>query len=146
MRCFTISAAIAATTFLAGCATITKGTTQTISVDTPGVPGAACTLSSEGISTVNLVTPATVTVDKSKHAINIRCKKECYQDGVAIASSNTESMTAGNILVGGVVGLGVDAVSGAMNKYNEQNIVALVPVPGCRPTQTFERTGRTPGT
>ena len=27
-------------------------------------------------------------------------------------------MTAGNILIGGVVGLGVDAVSGAINKYD----------------------------
>ncbi len=135
---------IAGTAFLAGCATITKGTTQTVAVDTPGVPGASCTLSSEGISTMTLVTPATVTVDKSRHAINIRCKKECYQDGIAIAASNTETMTAGNVLVGGVVGLGVDAASGAMNKYNEQNVVAMVPVHGCRPTQTFERTGRTP--
>jgi hypothetical protein len=137
-----VFAAVAATAVLAGCATITKGTTQNIAVDTPGAPGAQCTLSSEGISTVNVVTPGTVTVDKSKHAINIRCKKECYQDGAGVVSSNTEAMTAGNILVGGVVGLGVDAASGAMNKYNEQNQIVMVPVAGCRPAGEMPSHGR----
>ena len=32
---------------LAGCATITKGTTQTVAVDTPGVPGATCTIQTQ---------------------------------------------------------------------------------------------------
>lgn len=133
---------IAVAFLLGACATITKGTSQTIAVNTPGVPAANCTLSSEGIQTVDLVTPATVTVEKSKHAINILCKKECYQDAVAIAASNTESMTAGNVLVGGVVGLGIDAASGAMNKYNEQNNVAMIPIPGCRPASSIPTHGR----
>jgi hypothetical protein len=42
-------------------------------------------------------------------------------------------MTAGNIIAGGVVGLGIDAASGAMNKYNDQTDVAMIPIQGCRP-------------
>lgn len=116
---------------LSGCATITKGTTQTVSVDTPGVPGATCRLSSQGIGSKTLVTPGVVVLEKSQHAISVQCTKACYNDGVGIISSNTESMTAGNILVGGVVGLGVDAASGAMNKYAEQTQIAMMPIAGC---------------
>jgi hypothetical protein len=39
---------------LVGCATITKGTTQMVAIDTPGVPGASCTIStSSGLQIVN---------------------------------------------------------------------------------------------
>lgn len=119
-----------------GCATITKGTTQAITLDTPGAPGAKCTLVSDGIGTKIVQTPATLTLDKSQSSISVTCKKECFQDGVGIIASNTETMTAGNLLLGGVIGLGVDAASGAMNKYNANNQIAMVPQPGCRPAPT----------
>ncbi len=118
---------------LSGCATITKGTTQAITLDTPGAPGAQCTLVSEGIGTKVVQRPATLTLDKSQSAISVTCKKECFQDGIGIIASNTETMTAGNLLLGGVIGLGVDAASGAMNKYNANNQIAMVKVSGCQP-------------
>jgi hypothetical protein len=116
-----------------GCATITKGTTQAVAVNTPGAVGAQCTLNSGAIGTKVVTTPATITLDKSQESITVLCKKECFQDGSTVIASNTETMAAGNLLVGGVVGLGVDAVSGAMNKYNADNQIAMVPIPGCRP-------------
>lgn len=117
---------------LLGCATITKGTTQAVAVSTPGAPGATCTLTSGGIGTKVVTTPATIVLDKSQDNISVVCKKQCFQDGVGIIASNTESMAAGNVLVGGVVGLGVDAVSGAMNRYNADNQFSMVPIQGCR--------------
>ena len=117
---------------VAGCATITKGTTQAVTLDTPGVPGAKCSLASSAVGTQAVVTPATITLQKGSESIQVRCQKECYSDGVGIIGSNTEAMAAGNILVGGIIGLGVDAASGAMNKYNEQNQIAMSPLPGCR--------------
>jgi hypothetical protein len=36
---------------VAGCATITRGTNQVVAVNTPGVPGATCTLTSSAIGT-----------------------------------------------------------------------------------------------
>jgi phosphoketolase len=60
------------------------------------------------------------------------CRKECFQDGTGIIASHTEAMAAGNIIAGGVIGLGIDAASGAMNRYNAENQIALVPVQGCR--------------
>ena len=47
---------------LAGCATIVKGTTQAIAVNTPNAPGAMCTLTSSAVGTQTVVTPATITV------------------------------------------------------------------------------------
>jgi hypothetical protein len=44
-----------------------------------------------------------------------------------------EGMTAGNIILGGVIGLGVDAASGAMNKYTPEIQVIMTPIAGCRP-------------
>ncbi len=117
---------------IGGCASITKGTTQSVSLDTPGVPGASCTLASEGIGTKVVQTPISMVLDKSQHNISVNCKKECYNDGVGIIPSHTEAMAAGNIIAGGVVGLAVDAASGAMNKYNDSNQIAMVPIPGCK--------------
>jgi hypothetical protein len=79
------------------------------------------------------VTPAALVVDKGQSHIAMRCSKACYQDATIIIASSTEAMTAGNILAGGVIGLGVDAATGAMNKYEADTAVAMVPIPGCRP-------------
>jgi len=116
----------------AGCATLVKGTTQAISVNTPGVPGAQCTLSSSAIGTKIVTTPATITLEKGADNIAVVCKKQCFQDASGIIASNTEAMAAGNVLAGGPIGLGIDAVSGAMNRYNTDNQFAMVPIPGCR--------------
>ncbi|MDX2205499.1 MAG: translation initiation factor 2 [Hyphomicrobiaceae bacterium] len=118
---------------LCGCATITRGTTQNISINTPGAAGAQCTLSSPAVGTKVVVTPATVVVQKGQDAIAVRCSKECFQDGAGVIESNIEGMTAGNVLVGGVIGLGVDAASGAMNKYNSDTNIVMPPIQGCRP-------------
>jgi phosphoketolase len=117
---------------LSACATIVKGTTQAVALNTPGVPGAQCTLSSPAIGTKIVVTPAQLTLDKAADNIQVICKKECYQDGVGIIPSHTEAMAAGNIIAGGIIGLGVDAASGAMNKYNADNQIAMVPDPPCK--------------
>jgi len=115
---------------LAGCATMVKGTSQQVSLNTPGYPGAECTLRSKDFGTRKVVTPATFELPKSKHDITVDCRKGCAR-GTGTISSNLEGMTAGNIVAGGVVGFGVDAATGAMNKYNENNQVALTEGSNC---------------
>lgn len=126
-----VAALLVCAALVGGCATIVKGTTQSVSLDTPGAPGATCELSSEGIGTQTVQTPTTFVLDKSQHSITVTCRKECYQDGVGVISSYTEGMTAGNVLVGGVVGLGVDAATGAMNKYADRTSIVMIPIQGC---------------
>lgn len=117
--------------FFAGCSTIVKGTEQQVSVATPGVPGAQCQLTSPAIGTRTLQTPANIILPKSKHNVAVTCRAQCHQEGVATLASHTEVMTAGNVLFGGFIGLGVDAASGAMNKYDPGVEVTMSPLPGC---------------
>jgi len=116
----------------AGCATLTRGTSQTIAIHTPGAPGARCMLSSSSLPSKTVITPATITVEKGMDNIAVRCSKECFQDGTGVVVSSMEAMTAGNLIVGGIIGLGVDAASGAMNKYSPETGIFMAPIPGCR--------------
>src|SRR5262249_4749355 len=74
-----------------------------------------------------VTTPNAVTLNKGSNAIPIQCTKECY-----IVPVNTEAMAAGNVILGGVIGLGVDAATGAMNKYPDVVTVSMTPDPSCR--------------
>ena len=125
-----ILCALAAALVLGGCATITRGTTQSVAVDTPGVVGAVCTANTTvGPQTVS--TPGVFVLAKSSAALPVRCTKTCYQDGGGVLGSTFEAMTAGNLIVGGVIGIGVDAMSGAINKYPDQISIPMIPIPGC---------------
>ena len=123
---------VCALVLMTGCATIVKGTTQNVAIETPGVEGAECELSSPDIGTKTVVTPATLELEKSQHNVSVTCRKRCYQDGVGVIASYTEGMAAGNVVIGGVIGLGVDAATGAMNKYADRTSILMVPVQGCR--------------
>jgi len=116
---------------LTACATITRGTTQVVAVDTPGVPGATCTIQTQSGPQL-VTTPGAVTLNKGSNALPIQCTKECYVTGSSIIPAGTETMAAGNVILGGVIGLGVDAASGAMNKYPDFVTVAMTPDPACR--------------
>lgn len=116
---------------LTGCSTIVKGTQQQVSVATPGVQDAMCTLSSPAVGTRTVQTPGTIVLPKSKHDVAVSCVKQCYTTGVGVLASETEIMTAGNVLFGGVIGLGIDAASGAMNKYQPGVEIAMSPIPNC---------------
>jgi len=117
---------------IGGCATITKGTTQSISISAPGAAGASCILSSSAMAAKSIVTPAVLTVEKTQQNIAVHCTKECFQEGSAVITSFTEGMTAGNIIAGGVIGLGVDAATGAMNHYADDTVIVMTPIQGCR--------------
>jgi hypothetical protein len=127
---------------LVGCATITKGTTQTIAIDTPGVPGAICTIQTQ-TGPRGVTTPGNVVLDKTSSPLPITCTKECYIAGSSIIPSGTETMAAGNVLLGGIIGLGVDAASGAMNKYPDLVTVAMTPDSSCGPPVAPRRSQRT---
>jgi hypothetical protein len=117
---------------LSACSTITRGTTQAVAINTPGADKAECELRSEGIGVKNVVSPATIVLDKSQHNVEVTCRKKCFTEGKGVIASHTDEMTAGNIIVGGVVGLAVDAGSGAMNQYEPQIQVAMNPIKNCK--------------
>lgn len=124
-----LTAALSAISILlAGCSTIVKGTEQQVSVNTPG---ALCQLQSPAIGTRTVQTPANIVLPKSRHNVAVSCSAQCFGPGVGTLGSHTEVMTAGNVIFGGIIGLGVDAASGAMNKYDSGVEVIMTPLPGC---------------
>ncbi len=126
-------ALVLSSVLIGGCATITKGSMQSVSINTPHVVGAVCTLSSPSIGNRTITAPNTISIEKASYNIDVHCKKECYEDGVGVIATSVEVMTAGNILIGGVVGLGVDALSGAINKYEPEATIEMRPIKGWSP-------------
>jgi hypothetical protein len=112
---------------LPGCATITKGSSQSVTVNTDPT-GATCMLSRDGqqIAAVN-PTPGTVMVGKASGAIAVACKKSGFQDAAGVLASTFQAMTFGNIIFGGIIGVAVDAASGAMNEYPPMVTISMVP-------------------
>ncbi len=98
-----------------------------------------CTLTTGGVGTKYVQTPGSITLEKSKDNIAVSCTKECYFDGGGIIASNLQAITAGNILFGGVIGLGVDAASGAMNEYSSDIQVLMQPDPKCKKPEEPKR-------
>jgi hypothetical protein len=122
-----LCAVLLLTATLPACATITSGSTASISVLTEPA-GATCTLQRDGtvIGVVN-PTPGTVQVSRSSRDIAIRCTRPGHSPGVSTVASQIQPMTAGNLLIGGVIGLAVDAASGAMSRYPENVVLTLPP-------------------
>jgi len=93
------------------------------------VTGAACTvMTPAGPQTVS--TPGVFILQKSSAALPVKCIKPGYHEGGGILGSTFEAMTAGNLIVGGVIGIGVDAVSGAIHKYPDAIAIPMIPIPG----------------
>jgi hypothetical protein len=105
---------------LSGCASIMEGSDQTINVNTTGCeqlgPMRCNVTNSEGSSV--LTAPASVSVEKARGPLTISCASpDRSATGLRRIQSSYEAMNAGNILAGGIIGIGVDAATGAMWKY-----------------------------
>jgi hypothetical protein len=110
-----------------GCATLTKGGSQTVTVDTDP-SGATCTLMRDAklVAIVN-PTPGSVPVEKAQGTVAVACRKQGYLEAAGNLASEFQAMTFGNILFGGIIGIAVDAASGAMHQYPDSVTITLIP-------------------
>ncbi len=116
------------TALLSGCASIVNGTNQIVSVETKlagqAVSGVVCKLeNSKGVFYVT--TPGTVTLLRAYGDLSVKCDKENIDSGLASVKSHTKGMAFGNILFGGVIGVAVDAGTGAAYDYPSLITVAM---------------------
>lgn len=118
---------------VSGCATIIKGSSQSIAVSTPPADGATCQLSSSQ-GNWSVVSPGTVTVERSKDDIAVHCVKIGFADASTVIPSGFNAWTMGNLLLGGLIGLGVDAATGAINQYPSSFQVPMSAVVARDPT------------
>jgi hypothetical protein len=124
MRKYYILVLVAATFSLQGCATITRGSSQSFEIkSTP--PGANARLSTGQ----TCVTPCSLNL-KRKTGFDVVIDKDGFQQVVIkVTPTQAGKGTAGlvgNALVGGVIGAGVDVASGAMKDLTPNPVTAIL--------------------
>ncbi|WP_164844428.1 PDZ domain-containing protein [Azoarcus sp. DN11] len=121
---------IIAISVISGCASIVSGQNQSLSVTTPGCPGASCELSNDKGRWYVPTTPATVTVNRSYADLLVRCTKTDHEPAIESVKSGTKGMAFGNIVFGGVIGAGVDIVNGSAYDYPNEISLPMKCAPG----------------
>jgi hypothetical protein len=99
-----------------GCASIAHGTRQEIPV-TSSPTGAAVSLQcGKRASVAGATTPTTVLVSRRTEPCTIIVSKDGYEDASVMLTKSLSGWFWGNILIGGVIGMVIDAADGAMFK------------------------------
>jgi PEGA domain-containing protein len=111
----------------AGCASVTRGTTENISISsTPA--GATAEITGLDIPT-SCVTPCVVQAKRNAE-ITVTVNKEGYQPQVIPLTKEIPGTGAagfaGNLLLGGVVGMGVDAATGAALDHKPNPVIVTL--------------------
>jgi hypothetical protein len=134
---FHLAAIAALAPVLAGCASVTEGSTQPVFVTTTPETGATCTCTNDRGSW-SLVTPGTVVIKKSESVLAIHCSKSGWKDGTEYASGriSTSGMIGMALPYVGLLNAAVDASTGAATKYPEAFTVQMNPLapPPATPT------------
>ncbi|WP_158745104.1 hypothetical protein [Acidisphaera sp. L21] len=116
---------------LSGCAAILEGTVQTITVRTAPI-GASCTATRRGDVIAQIAsTPAQIQFHRDGGDITVTCQKPGWDPTVSVFEANFNGVTFGNLIIGGEVGLIVDAASGANWAYDQDRTILMNP-----PTRT----------
>jgi hypothetical protein len=103
-----------------GCATMTKGTTQSIAINSS--PSGA-TVIIDGMPMGQ--TPLTISLARSSNHSGV-LSLAGYDDAAFTITRKFTNTTFGNILFGGLIGVGVDAASGANYDLTPDSIYATL--------------------
>src|SRR3954467_12372333 len=110
-----------------GCASVARGTTENISIaSTPS--GAEAVISGLDVPTTCL-TPCAVVVKRNAD-ISVAFQKEGFEPQIVQLTKEIQGAGAagfaGNLLLGGVVGMGVDAVTGAATDHKPNPVIVTL--------------------
>lgn len=124
-----LKATVLATGLLAvtGCAAITSGVDEVVSVNTAPVHGAGCTLTNDEGSWTIASTPGTAMVRRSDADLAVVCEHPAGYAGVTTVASWTEAPVFGNFFVGGIIGASIDMGTGAAYRYPSLIDVRMTP-------------------
>jgi hypothetical protein len=118
---------VALATALGGCASVTRGTTENISIaSTPS--GAEATIAGLDVPTA-CITPCAI-VAKRNADITVTLAKEGYEPEIVQLTKEVPGTGAagfaGNILAGGLIGMGVDAATGAAQDHKPNPLIVTM--------------------
>lgn len=130
---------------LGGCASVTRGTTETISVaSTPS--GAEATIS--GLENPMTCTTPCSFVAKRNADLSVTVDKPGYQSQTVVLTKDIPAAGAagfaGNIVAGGLIGMGVDAATGAANDHKPNPVVVTLQPHNVAPAPRSARPRRSP--
>jgi hypothetical protein len=110
-----------------GCASVTRGTTENISItSTPS--GAEATISGLDVPTA-CVTPCAIVAKRSAD-ISVTFAKPGFETEVVTLTKEVPATGAagfaGNVLAGGLIGMGVDAATGAAQDHKPNPVIVTM--------------------
>ena len=116
--------ALAAVVIFSGCASITRGTSESFVIET--VPAGANVTLSTGLTCTS---PCSLKV-KRRGDFVVTIKKDGYETITSTVTSSIDggggAAMAGNVLVGGIIGAGIDAGTGAMHSHKPNPLVVTL--------------------
>ena len=127
---------------LGACATVTRGTTNSVTVNSE--PAGAQAITSSGLTCPS--TPCTWDVSRKQEFI-VTFSKEGYEDlqipvATRLAGAGVAGF-AGNVLVGGLIGMGVDAVTGSTLEHHPNPVIGVLkPLPKPAPANPIRQRRR----
>jgi hypothetical protein len=105
-----------------GCASIMKGTKQTVSVSSSPSAATVKIKTTGGVLVFEGVTPATTSLPKNKEYL-ATISLEGYKDATSsISKEGIEGWFWGNLICGGIIGIVIDLTNGAMNSLGPDQI------------------------
>ncbi len=116
MKKVIFSTVVMSSLFLASCASVTRGTHQSLSVTTSPVSNARCSLENNRGHWYISNTPGSVVVNKSFGDLTVSCQRG-GRTGTVKVKSKTHPAVLGNVIIGGVIGATADVIDGAAYEY-----------------------------
>ncbi len=108
-----------------GCASITKGPTKNISINTSPIEGAECRLTNKTGSWTVEQTPAMINVQRDNSAMEISCKKGSMEGRQKISYSPEPAAFGNVVMIGGILGAAIDLKTGAAFNYPDKVTIDL---------------------
>jgi hypothetical protein len=110
------------TTFVSGCATITTGTHQMLTVHTPGITGARCIVLQQGLDPLPVDDFGEVIVPRNARPLTVECRREGFATTQATLKPGIDSHAKFELPTGYLV----DYLSGARYRYPSAVTVEMI--------------------
>ena len=127
MKAIVAAAALLAASLLGGCATVTQGTSQDIVIDAEP-QGAECKVNRRGVLHATVIVPGKANVPRGGDTLEVTCSAQGFESGTQHVAPTFSGATIGNVLLGGLIGIAIDAASGANHAYPPRISMLLTPI------------------